>query len=170
MISGHFSLIFGIKKGFKSIFLTLTRLKKSWNKFCMFIIIFSRFLSYQGFSPCFLNFTAHFCPEISSIKILTIIPCLAWLTKWGEVLEEFVKTWFFLVHKNVRSVTKPPILKLWDLLKIVYNGLLLIRSKIRLEIEKEREDDNAKKKYFRDFCRTNYRAVYSLGNEPIYLY
>ena len=148
----------------------ITSLKNSWNKFCMFIIIFSRFLSYQGFSPCFLNFTAHFCPEISSIKILTIIPCLAWLTKWGEVLEEFVKTWFFLVHKNVRSVTKPPILKLWDLLKIVYNGLLLIRSRNCLVVEKEREDDNAKKKYFSDFYRTIFRASYSHGNEPIYLY
>lgn len=42
--------------------------------------------------------------------------------------------------------------------------------KIRLEIEKEREEKNAKKKYFGAFCRTNYRAVYSLGNEPIYLY
>ena len=31
------------------------------------------------------------------------------------------------------------------LVKIVYNGLLLIRSKIRLEIEKEREDSNAKR-------------------------
>ena len=141
-----------------------------WSKSCMFIIIFSRFLSYQGFSPCFLNFTAHFCPEISSIKILTIIPCLAWLTKWGEVLEEFVKTWFFLVHKNVRSVTKPRILKLWDLLKIVYNGLLLIRSRNCLVVEKEREDDNAKKKYFSDFYRTIFRVGYSHGNEPIYLY
>ena len=36
--------------------------------------------------------------------------------------------------------------------------------------EKEREDDNAKKKYFRDFCRTIYRVGYSLRNEPIYLY
>ena len=48
----------------------------------------------------------------------------------------------------------------------MYNGLLLIRSKIRLEIEKEREDDNAKKKYFGDFCRTIYRVGYSLRNEP----
>lgn len=39
-----------------------------------------------------------------------------------------------------------------------------------MEIEKEREDDNAKKKYFRAFCRTNYRAVYSLGNETIYFF
>ena len=39
-----------------------------------------------------------------------------------------------------------------------------------MEIEKEREDDNENKQYFRDFCRTNYRAVYSLRNEPIYLY
>ena len=148
----------------------ITSLKNSWNKFCMFIIIFSRFLSYQGFSPCFLNFTAHFCPEISSIKILTIIPCLAWLTKWGEVLEEFVKTWFFLVHKNVRSVTKLPILKLWDLLKIVYNGLLLIQSRNCLVVEEEGEDDNENKQYFRDFCRTIFRAGYSHGNEPIYLY
>lgn len=42
--------------------------------------------------------------------------------------------------------------------------------KIRLEIKKEREDDNEKKQYFRDSCRTSYRAVYSLGDEPIYLY
>ena len=42
--------------------------------------------------------------------------------------------------------------------------------KIRLEIEKEREDDNAKKKCFGALYRINYRAVYSLGNEPIYLY
>ena len=42
--------------------------------------------------------------------------------------------------------------------------------KIRLEIKKEREDKDAKKKYFGDFCRTNYRAVYSLRNEPIYFY
>ena len=27
-----------------------------------------------------------------------------------------------------------------------------------------------KKQYFRDSCRTSYRAVYSLGNEPIYFY
>ena len=39
-----------------------------------------------------------------------------------------------------------------------------------MEIEKEREDDNAKKKHFSALCRTNYRAVYSLGNEPIYFY
>ena len=82
---------------------------------------------------------------------------------------EFVKTWFFLVHKTVRSVTKPLILKLWDLLKIVYNGLLLIQSKFDWR-KKEREDKDAKKKYFSDFCGTNYRAVYSLGNEPIYFY
>ena len=43
--------------------------------------------------------------------------------------------------------------------------------KIRLEIrKKEREDKDAKKKYFGDFCRTNYRAVYSLRNEPIYFF
>lgn len=36
--------------------------------------------------------------------------------------------------------------------------------------KKEREDKDAKKKYFSDFCRTNYRAVYSLRNEPIYFY
>lgn len=42
--------------------------------------------------------------------------------------------------------------------------------KIRLEIEKEREEKNAKKKFFRAFCRTIYRFGYSLRNEPIYLY
>ena len=42
--------------------------------------------------------------------------------------------------------------------------------KIRLEIEKEGEDKDAKKKYFGDVCRTNYRAVYSLRNEPIYFF
>ena len=146
MISGYFSLVFGIKKGFKSIFLTLTRLKKSWNKFCMFIIIFSRFLSYQGVSPCYLNFTAHFCPEMSSIKILTIIPCLAWLTKWGEVLEEFVKTWFFLVYKNVREITKatnPWIVRLvknsvqWFIVNPVKNSIGDRKRKRRWQCKKE---------------------------------
>ena len=42
--------------------------------------------------------------------------------------------------------------------------------KIRLEIEKEREDKDAKKKYFGDFCRTIYGAGYSLRNEPIYFF
>ena len=36
--------------------------------------------------------------------------------------------------------------------------------------EKEREDRNAKKKYFGALCRTNYRSVYSLRNEPIYFF
>ena len=35
---------------------------------------------------------------------------------------------------------------------------------------KEREGKNAKKKYFGALCRINYRAVYSLGNEPIYFF
>ena len=37
--------------------------------------------------------------------------------------------------------------------------------KTRIGDKKEREDKDAKKKYFGDFCRTNYRAVYSLRNE-----
>ena len=36
---------------------------------------------------------------------------------------------------------------------------------IWLEIEKEREDDNAKKNYFRAFCGTTYSLVY----ESLYL-
>ena len=36
--------------------------------------------------------------------------------------------------------------------------------------KKEREDKDAKKKYFGALCRTNYRAVYSLRNEPIYFF
>ena len=45
----------------------------------------------------------------------------------------------------------------------MYNGLLFIRSKIRLEIEKEREDDNAKKQYFRDFVGLFIGLVTVLG-------
>ena len=111
----------------------ITSLKNSWNKFYMFIIIFSSFLSYQGFSPYLLNFTAHFCPEMSSVKILTIIPCFVRMKNRGEELEKFAKACFilastinrldfFLLKKMLEQLQKPQILKFQDLLKIVYNG------------------------------------------------
>ena len=42
--------------------------------------------------------------------------------------------------------------------------------KIRLEIKKKEKIRMQKKKYFSDFYRTNYRALYSLRNEPIYFF
>ena len=36
--------------------------------------------------------------------------------------------------------------------------------------DRKRKRRKAKTKYFGALCRTNYRAVYSLRNEPIYLY
>ncbi len=42
--------------------------------------------------------------------------------------------------------------------------------KIRLEIKKKEKMTMQKRNILGILCRTNYRAVYSLRNEPIYFY